>query len=153
MPLVDVDKILDVQTCIGHFLQPHGVTQHQRQSLAALPGLDGVGAELEDDKEVERLSRYQNFSRQYKCLRIFMIVDFNSKQLLKKTKNRTHILLNSLFYWKLSQTLFSYIFLQRICQLPKGNFTFKKKNSSGLKQYCSYKYEKKTTSKPQWCGA
>lgn len=50
MALVDVDQILDVQTSFGHFLQPHGVTQYQRQRLAALPGLDGVDAELKYDK-------------------------------------------------------------------------------------------------------
>lgn len=50
MALVDVDQIVDVQTSIGHFLKPHGVAQHQRQCLATLPRLDGVGAELKGNK-------------------------------------------------------------------------------------------------------
>lgn len=54
MALVDVDQILYVQTSIGHFLQAHCVAQHQRQRLAALPGLDGVGAELKDNKQAEK---------------------------------------------------------------------------------------------------
>lgn len=59
MALVDVDQIVYVQTSIGHFLQAHGVAQHQRQRLAALPGLDGVGAELKDNKQAEKTSYLQ----------------------------------------------------------------------------------------------
>lgn len=50
MALIDVDQILHVQTGIGHLLQPHGVTQHQRQRFAGLLDPDGVAAVLKDDK-------------------------------------------------------------------------------------------------------
>lgn len=67
MPLADVDQIVDVQTSIGRLLQPHGVTQHQRQSLAALLGPDGVGVKLNNGQKEKTSHLASNTETRHLC--------------------------------------------------------------------------------------
>lgn len=50
---VDVDQIVDVQTCTGHFFQPHRVAQDHRQRFPIFPSLDGVGSVLRGRRKTQ----------------------------------------------------------------------------------------------------
>lgn len=52
---VDAHQILDVQTGVSLILQPHGVTQNQRDSLTAFPCLHRVGTKLQRRWEMSQI--------------------------------------------------------------------------------------------------
>ena len=49
--LQDTVDVVYIQPCAGSFLQTHGVTQDQRESLPTLLCLDAVGTELQRERD------------------------------------------------------------------------------------------------------